>query len=158
MFHVFSLVCFLLYGVKEEVRRWRKDEFWSNLARFEFKIRFFTKFLNDSAWFLLEKLKKHVILTKNHNIWPKIQKIQLPHEFQIFIPRRQPTKTLLLTLCWRPMWRPSIGSGPAPWPQGAPYLGPFRGFDLVSGYKLCQRVQPLAAGPNIANIKDSKYD
>ena len=29
---------------------------------------FFTKFINDSAWFLLEKLKKHVILTKNLNI------------------------------------------------------------------------------------------
>ena len=33
-----------------------------------FKIKFLTKFLNDSAWFLLEKLKKHVILTKNLNI------------------------------------------------------------------------------------------
>ena len=50
-------------------------DFWSNLTRFGFKIRFLTKFLDDSAWFLLEKLKKHVILTQNPNIWPKIQKI-----------------------------------------------------------------------------------
>ena len=33
------------------------------------------KFLNDSASFLLEKLKNHVILTKNLNICPKIPKI-----------------------------------------------------------------------------------
>ena len=41
-----------------------KARFGFNLARFGFKIRFLTKFLNDSAWFLLEKLKKHVMLTK----------------------------------------------------------------------------------------------
>ena len=34
---------------------------------FGFKIRFLTKFLNDSAWLLPEKLKKHVILIKNLN-------------------------------------------------------------------------------------------
>ena len=33
-----------------------------------------TKFLNDSAWLLLEKLKKHVILTKNPNISQKNHK------------------------------------------------------------------------------------
>ena len=33
------------------------------------------RFLNDSAWLLLEKLKKHVILTKNHNTLVKITKI-----------------------------------------------------------------------------------
>ena len=33
------------------------------------------KFLNDSASFLLEKLKNHVILIKNHNILPQIPKI-----------------------------------------------------------------------------------
>ena len=27
-----------------------------------------TKFINDSAWFLLEKLKKHIIFTRNLNI------------------------------------------------------------------------------------------
>ena len=52
-----------------------KARFGFNLARFGFKIRFLTKFLNDSAWFLLEKLKKHIILTKNLNILPKILKI-----------------------------------------------------------------------------------
>ena len=31
-----------------------------------------TKFINDSAWFLLEKLKNHVILIKNFNISLKI--------------------------------------------------------------------------------------
>ena len=34
------------------------------------------KFLNDSASFLPEELKNHVILTKNPNILPKIPKIQ----------------------------------------------------------------------------------
>ena len=33
------------------------------------------KKLNDSAWLLLEKLKKHIILTKNLNILPKILNI-----------------------------------------------------------------------------------
>ena len=31
------------------------------------KLGFLTKFLDDSAWFLQEKLKNHVILTKNLN-------------------------------------------------------------------------------------------
>ena len=46
MFHVFSLVCFLIYGVKSEL--------WFNFARFGSTTKFFTNFLNDSAWFLLE--------------------------------------------------------------------------------------------------------
>ena len=106
MFHVFSLVCFLIYGVKsrsghdrsqsfggipyifpryvpcifpcvflnlwsqEKVRTWRKSEFWSNLARFGSRNGILTKFINDSASFLPEKLKNHVILAKNLNIWP----------------------------------------------------------------------------------------
>ena len=37
-----------------------KARFGFNLARFEFKIRFLTKFLNGSAWLLLEKLK-HIL-------------------------------------------------------------------------------------------------
>ena len=41
---------------------------WSNFVCFGFKIGFLTKFLDDSAWFLLEKLKKHVFSTKNPNI------------------------------------------------------------------------------------------
>ena len=42
----------------------------------------------------------------------------------------------------------------------APATGPLKGFDLVtspsfvSGSKLCQRVQPLAAGPSIATIEN----
>ena len=39
-----------------------KARFGLNLARFGFKIRFLTKFLNDSAWLLLEKLKNHVYI------------------------------------------------------------------------------------------------
>ena len=38
-------------------------------------INILMEFPNDSASFLLEKLKIHVISTKNPNIWPKIQKI-----------------------------------------------------------------------------------
>ena len=34
------------------------SDFWSNFACFVFKIRFLKKFLDDSAWFCLEKLKK----------------------------------------------------------------------------------------------------
>ena len=60
---------------QEEVRTWRKSEFWSNLARFGSRNGILTKWHNDSASFLLEKLKNQVILTKNPNIWPKIPKI-----------------------------------------------------------------------------------
>ena len=56
---------------QEEVRTWRKSEFWSNLARFESRNGILTKWSNDSASFLLEKLKNHVVLTKNLNIWQK---------------------------------------------------------------------------------------
>ena len=45
-----------------------RRDIWTNFARFGFKTKFFMKFLNDSASFLLEKLKNHVILTKNPNI------------------------------------------------------------------------------------------
>ena len=40
-------------------------DFWTNFARFGFKTEFFMKFLDDSASFLPQKLKNHVILTKN---------------------------------------------------------------------------------------------
>ena len=43
-------------------------DFWSNFAHFGSQNGFLTKFINDSASFLLEKLKNHMILTKNHNI------------------------------------------------------------------------------------------
>ena len=36
------------------------SDFWSNFARFGSKTYFLTKFRNDSAWFLPEKLKKHI--------------------------------------------------------------------------------------------------
>ena len=71
MFHVqggiFPCV-FLNLWSQERVRRWRKSEFWSNLARFGSKNGILTKWHNDSASFLLEKLKNQVILTKNFNI------------------------------------------------------------------------------------------
>ena len=57
-----------------QVRTCPNHDFWSNLTRFGFKIRFLTSFLNDSAWFLLEKLIKHVILTKNPKNTSKNQK------------------------------------------------------------------------------------
>ena len=37
---------------------------WTNFARFGSRNNMLMKFLNDSASFLLEKLKNHVILTK----------------------------------------------------------------------------------------------
>ena len=43
-------------------------DFWTNFARFGFKTEFLMEFLDDSASFLLEKLKDYVILTKNLNI------------------------------------------------------------------------------------------
>ena len=64
-----------------QVRTWPNRDFLSKFACFGFKIRFFTKFHNDSASFLPEKLKNQIILIKNLNIWlklennPKIQKI-----------------------------------------------------------------------------------
>merc|ERR1711924_195287 len=49
-----------------QVRTCPISDFWSDFACFGFKIGFLTKFLDDSAWFLLEKLKKHIILSKKH--------------------------------------------------------------------------------------------
>ena len=43
-------------------------DFWTNFARFGSKNGILVKFLDDSASFLLEKLKNHVILTKTLNI------------------------------------------------------------------------------------------
>ena len=51
-----------------QVRACPISDFWSNFTRFGFKIRFLTKFHNDSASFLPEKPKKHIILIKNLNI------------------------------------------------------------------------------------------
>ena len=60
---------------------------WTNLARLGSKTNFLMKFLNDSASFLLEKLKNHVIWTKSFNIELKIPKI--PEKIRKFpeIPR-----------------------------------------------------------------------
>ena len=57
-----------------QVRTWRNADFWSNLVRFRSKNKFLTKWHNDSASFLPEKLKNQVILIKNLNIWPKTWK------------------------------------------------------------------------------------
>ena len=51
-----------------------RRDFWTNFACFGSKNGIFMKFLYDSASFLLEKLKKHVILIKNLNILTKNQK------------------------------------------------------------------------------------
>ena len=64
-------------------RSWKKRQLsvhfpydiWTNFARFGSRNCILMKFINDSASFLLEKLKNHVILTKNRNISQKIQKI-----------------------------------------------------------------------------------
>ena len=45
-----------------------RKHFWTNFARFGSKNGILMKFLNDSASFLLEKLKNHVILTQSPNI------------------------------------------------------------------------------------------
>ena len=45
-----------------------RRDIWTNFARFGSKTTFFIKFLNDSASFLLEKLKNHDILTQTPNI------------------------------------------------------------------------------------------
>ena len=55
-------------GPPGQVRACPISDFWSNFTRFGFKIRFLTKFHNDSASFLPEKLKNQVILIKNLNI------------------------------------------------------------------------------------------
>ena len=41
---------------------------WTNFARFGSKTEFLIIFLNESASFLPEKLKNHVILSKDFNI------------------------------------------------------------------------------------------
>ena len=40
------------------------SDFWFNFARFGFKTEFCMKFLDDSAWFCVEMLKKHGFETK----------------------------------------------------------------------------------------------
>ena len=50
---------------------------WSNFARFGSKIELLTKFLNDSAWLCLVKLKNQSLSTKNLKILPKIKKTNI---------------------------------------------------------------------------------
>ena len=44
------------------------SDFWFNFAYFGSKSELLTKFLNDSAWFCVEKLKKHVFPQKDKEI------------------------------------------------------------------------------------------
>ena len=48
------------------------SDFWFNFACFNSKTEFLTKFLNDSAWFCVEKLKKHGFETKKLQIRSQI--------------------------------------------------------------------------------------
>ena len=57
-----------LMGPPGQVRTCPISDFWSNCVRLESKTWFLTKFVNDFAWFLFEKLKIHVIFIKNINI------------------------------------------------------------------------------------------
>ena len=57
-----------------QVRTCPISDCWFNFACFGFKIGSLTKFINDSAWFLLEKLKKHGFETNKLNIWQKSPK------------------------------------------------------------------------------------
>ena len=50
------------------------SHFLTNFAHFGFKIDFLTKFLDDSAWFRVEKLKKHGFETKKLKILSLIRK------------------------------------------------------------------------------------
>ena len=59
-----------------QVRTCSNHDFWLNFARVGFKICFLRKFLNDSAWFCLEKLKNMLFLTKTLIFDPKSQKHQ----------------------------------------------------------------------------------
>ena len=57
MFHIFSLVCFLIYGVKSRSRHDRSQSFDPISHISDTKLTFWEK-TNDSAWFCMEKLKK----------------------------------------------------------------------------------------------------
>ena len=47
--------------------------------------------MDDSAWFLLEKLKKHVILISNPDIWLKIKEIhKLPQQQTLIAKETKP--------------------------------------------------------------------
>ena len=75
MFHIFSFVCFLIYGVKSRSGYDRSQTFGQISHVSGPKTKFLTKFLNDSAWFCVEKLKKLFFdIKKNLRIRPKTWK------------------------------------------------------------------------------------
>ena len=55
MFHIFSLVCFLIYGIKS---RSGHDRSQTKKIYFGSKTVFLRNFLDDSAWLSVEKFKK----------------------------------------------------------------------------------------------------
>jgi len=58
-----------------QVRTCPISDFWPKFACFGFKTGLLTKFLDDSQWFLLEKLKHHITLIQNLNIRQKNLKV-----------------------------------------------------------------------------------
>ena len=99
---------FLNLWNQEEVRTWLKSEFWSNLARFGSRNSILTKFMDDSASFLPEKFKNHVILIKTlvfDQKSPQIQENRLKYRFsQGFLgtPVEPLCGVALLALAWSP--------------------------------------------------------
>ena len=58
MFHIFALVCLLIYGVKSRSGHDRSQNFDSISHDSDPKLIFSREFLDDSAWLCVEKLKK----------------------------------------------------------------------------------------------------
>ena len=150
MFHVFSLVCFLIYGVNRRQVKWKgvKSEkikvfllvcskylsSWTGPDMTEVrvlvqfctfrvqKLYFDEIYINDSASFLLEKLRNHVILTKNLNICPQIPKI-LPKSSKMHKDKGFP--------------RARSGLGPI-WALMGPYGSSWTGPDMTKSGLLVQ--------------------
>ena len=103
---------FCMEKLKKHNMEFKNDDFFRKMCyitKIGFKIEFLTKLLDDSAWFLLEKLKKHIILTKNPNmltknlnIGIKIKKILKKHwkiHKHTGFPRDPCGDPFLLSLC-----------------------------------------------------------
>ena len=60
------------------------SDFWSNLVRFGSKIKLLTKFLDDSAWLCMEKLKNTVLRSNNQTILQKTPNIKNNTYYIIF--------------------------------------------------------------------------
>ena len=69
MFHIFSLVCFLIHGVKSRSGHDRSPTVGSISHVSGPKLTF-----DDSAWLCVEKLKKHCFETKNFKHRQQISK------------------------------------------------------------------------------------